>query len=281
MQTRDTRNRLEEILASVRTDLESRKRQVPIGELSRRAARRGAARKIRSRIGTVPGVIAEVKRASPSRGTIRQDLDAARLAAAYEEAGACAVSILTESRFFGGSLADLDAASGATREVPILRKDFLLDEYMLVESRAYGADLVLLIAAALGPETATMVGRAREYGLEPLVEIHDEAELEKAIEAGAGIIGVNNRDLTRFAVDLRTAERLLPKIPAGTLRVVESGIRDPLDLHRFLGLGADLFLIGEALVRAEDPALRLKEFLRESNPNEWTKEGEEWKRKSS
>lgn len=281
MRNPEATNRLEPILASVRADLESRKRRVPFSDLAHRAARRGEPRKLRHRIGEGPGVIAEIKRASPSKGTIRQELDAARLAAAYEEAGARAVSVLTETRFFGGGLADLEAASRATRETPILRKDFLLDEYMLAESRAFGADLVLLIVAALGKETAGMVRLAKEYGLDPLVEVHDEKELAIAIGAGAGIIGVNNRDLASFSVDLRTAERLLPKIPAGTVRVVESGLRTPDDLRRFSGAGADLFLVGEALVRAEDPARRLREFLRETNPNDRNKEAEEWKRKSS
>ncbi len=199
----------------------------------------------------------------------------------YEDAGASAVSVLTETRHFGGSLSDLEAASSATLEAPILRKDFLLDEYMLVESRAHGADLVLLIVAVLGEDTRTMVRLAKGCGLDPLVEVHDEREMEIAIGSGAGIIGVNNRDLATFSVDLRTAERLLPRIPTGTIRVVESGIRFPSDLRRLAGMGADLFLIGETLVRSEDPARLIQEFLTEGISNDRNKEGEEWKRRSS
>jgi len=274
-------SKLETILASVRKDLEARKNAISFAALERRAARRAAPRTIGTRLGIRPGIIAEIKRASPSKGWIRQDLDAARYARAYEEAGACAVSVLTERQFFGGSLSDLEASSSATGDAPILRKDFLIDEYMLVESRAHGADLVLLIAAVLGEETRAMVRLATGYGLAPLVEVHDESELAIAVDAGAGIIGVNNRDLATFTVDLRTSERLLPRIPAGVIRVVESGIRTSSDLWRLAGLGADLFLVGEALVRSEDPARTIRDLLQDEIPIERTKEGKEWKRKSS
>jgi len=281
LQNQDKNNRLDRILASVRSELEQRKRQVPVAVLEQRASLRGDFRKIRHRIGKPPGVIAEIKRASPSRGTIRTDLDAGQYARMYEDAGASAVSVLTETRHFGGSLSDLEAASSATLEAPILRKDFLLDEYMLVESRAHGADLVLLIVAVLGEDTRSMVRLAEGCGLDPLVEVHDERELEIALDSGAGIVGVNNRDLATFSVDLGTAERLLPRIPAGTIRVVESGIRFPSELRRLAGMGADLFLIGETLVRSEDPARLIREFLSEGISKDINKEGEEWKRKSS
>ena len=274
-------NKLEAILSSVRNDLEARKKAVSLATLERQAARRGTPRTIGPRLGNRPGIIAEIKRASPSKGWIRQELDAARYAKIYEDAGACAVSTLTERHFFGGSLSDLEDASSATREVPILRKDFLLDEYMIVESRAHGADLVLLIAAILGKETPAMVRMARGYGLAPLVEVHDESELAIAVDAGAGIIGVNNRDLVTFTVDLGTSERLLPRIPAGAIKVVESGIRSASDLRRFAGLGADLFLVGETLVRSEDPARAIRDLLQEKTTIERTKEEGEWKRKSS
>lgn len=274
-------NKLEAILSSVRNDLEARKKAVSLATLERQAARRGTPRTIGPRLGNRPGIIAEIKRASPSKGWIRQELDAARYAKIYEDAGACAVSTLTERHFFGGSLSDLEDASSATRDVPILRKDFLLDEYMLVESRAHGADLVLLIAAILGKETPAMVRMARGYGLAPLVEVHDESELAIAVDAGAGIIGVNNRDLVTFTVDLGTSERLLPRIPAGAIKVVESGIRSASDLRRFAGLGADLFLVGETLVRSEDPARTIRDLLQEKTTIERTKEEVEWKRKSS
>lgn len=273
--------RLGNIVASVRKELAERKKTVPISVLERLAARRRTPRSIRARLGDRPGIIAEIKRASPSKGWIRQDLDAARMAKVYEDAGACAVSVLTERHFFGGSLSDLDIASSSTGKAPILRKDFLLDEYMLLESRAHGADLVLLIVAVLGEGTRKMVRMATEYGLVPLVEVHNEPELAIAADAGAGIIGINNRDLATFRVDLRITERLLPRVPAGAIKVVESGIRTSSDLRRLAGLGADLFLIGEALVRSEDPARTIREFLKEANPQGPNKEGEEWKRKSS
>jgi indole-3-glycerol phosphate synthase len=269
--------KLDTIVASVRNDLEERKKTVSIADLERRAARKAAPRNLRTRLGDRTGIIGEIKRASPSQGWIRQELDAAGTARVYEEAGVCAVSVLTDRRFFGGSLSDLDSVSGATGEAPILRKDFLLDEYMLLESRAHGADLVLLIAAVLGKDTRAMVRMANGYGLASLVEVHDESELAIAVDAGAGIIGINNRDLTTFTVDLGTSERLLPRIPAGAIKVVESGIRSPSDLRRLAGQGADLFLIGEALVRSEDPARTIREFLREAIPEERHKEEAEWK----
>lgn len=272
---------LDAIVASVRNDLEERRRAVPMAVLERMAAQRTAPRNLRSRMGNHPGIIAEIKRASPSKGWIRKGLDAARYAAVYEAAGACAVSVLTERRYFGGSLSDLEAVSSATGSVPILRKDFLLDEYMLVESRAHGADLVLLIAAVLGKDLRKMVRLAKGCGLDPLVEVHDVSELETAVDSGAGIIGINNRDLVTFSVDLRTSERLLHRIPAGTVRVVESGIRSPSDIRRLAEWGADLFLIGEALVRSGDPARTIRGFLQEATSQERTKEEKEWKRKSS
>lgn len=275
-------NRLENIVASVRKDLEDRKQAVSLPVLERRAAERGISRKIRTRLGDRPGIVAEIKRASPSRGWIRRELDPERYAKLYEAAGARAVSVLTERSFFGGTLSDLETVSSATRDTPVLRKDFLLDEYMLIESRAHGADLVLLIVAVLGSDTREMVRLANEAGLDPLVEVHTESELDIAAEAGAGIIGINNRDLATFRVDLRTSERLLPRIPAGVLKVVESGIRTSSDLRRLAGLGADLFLIGEALIRSEDPGRTIQDWIREAISIETSKkEGEEWKRKSS
>lgn len=253
---------LEEIVASVRKDLDARKKVVPFSDLLKRAETQGPRREIRRRLDRRPGIIAEVKRASPSRGWIRRELDAASAARLYAEAGACAVSVLTEGRFFGGSLADLSAASEAAGETPVLRKDFLLDEYMLAEARAHGADLALLIVAVLRSRTARMVRAARGYGMEPLVEVHDEEELAIAEDAGATIIGVNNRDLATLRVDLRTAERLLPKVPEGAIKVVESGISTAGDVRRFTQLGADAFLVGEALVRAEDPALAIRNLLK-------------------
>lgn len=244
---------LERIVAGVREDLEARKAAAPFPEVVARAGANVRRRDFRGGLADGPGIIAEIKRASPSRGWIRRDLDAARTARLYADAGACAVSVLTEGRGFGGSLDDLAAASGACGTVPVLRKDFVLDEYMLAESRAFGADLVLLMVSVLGDATAGMVALARRYGIEPLVEVHDERELEIAGASGAAVIGINNRDLATLRVDLSVSARLLPLAPPGTVKVVESGIATRDDVLRFRALGADAFLVGEALVRSSDP----------------------------
>lgn len=244
---------LEGIVAGVREDLAARKAAAPFREVATRARANTARRDLRARLADGPGIIAEIKRASPSRGWIRRELDAAATARAYAGAGACAVSVLTEGRRFGGSLADLDAASRACGPLPVLRKDFILDEYMLAESRAFGADLVLLMVCVLGDETARMVALARGHGLEPLVEVHDERELDIASASGAAVIGINNRDLATLRVDLSVSERLLPLLAPGAIKVVESGIGGRGDILRFAALGADAFLVGEALAGSADP----------------------------
>lgn len=244
---------LDRIVAGVRKDLDARRSAAPFRDVAARARANAARRDIRARLANGPGIVAEIKRASPSRGWIRRELDAAATARIYACAGACAVSVLTEGRRFGGSLADLEAASRACGPVPVLRKDFVLDEYMVAESRAFGADLVLLLVGVLGDETGRMVALARGYGLEPLVEVHDERELEVAASAGADIVGINNRDLGTLRVDLSVSERLLPLVPRRAIKVVESGIAAREDILRFASLGADAFLVGEALVRSADP----------------------------
>ncbi len=257
---------LERILAGVRLDLESRKGRVSFDAVAEGARRNRNRRGIRERLAGGPGIIAEIKRASPSRGWIRRDLDAAETAREYVAGGACAVSVLTEGRLFGGSLADLSAASGASGEAPVLRKDFLLDEYMLAESRAHGADLVLLIVAVLGRDTGRMLGLASGYGLEALVEVRNESELDAASEAGAEIIGINNRNLETLRVDLATSERLLPRAPRGAIKVVESGISSPEEIRRLSEMGADAFLVGEALVRSGSFAEGVRRLLGTGNP---------------
>ncbi len=249
---------LDGIVAGVREDLAARKTATPLSDVAAKARDNALRRDIRARLADGPGIIAEIKRASPSRGWIRRDLDAAAVARAYADAGACAVSVLTEGRRFGGSLADLEAASRACGPVPVLRKDFVLDEYMLAESRAFGADLVLLMVSVLGDATAGMVALARRHGLEPLVEVHDEREMEIAGAAGASLIGINNRDLATLRVDLSVSERLLPLAPPGAIKVVESGIASHEDVLRFRALGADALLVGEALVRSGDPGAALR-----------------------
>ena len=206
-------------------------------------------------------VVAEVKRASPSAGAIASSLDAPAQARRYAAAGAAAVSVLTDGPGFGGSLADLEAVRRAV-EIPVLRKDFIVDGYQLAEARAAGADAALLIVAALpGDALRRLHDRCLELGLSPLVEVHDEAELQAALGAGARLVGVNNRDLRTFRVDLSTSERLLPLLPAGARGVAESGIRGAGEVRRLRRAGAANFLVGEALVRAEDPGALLREMM--------------------
>jgi indole-3-glycerol phosphate synthase len=198
-------------------------------------------------------IIAEIKRASPSRGSIDPDLDAARTARAYLDGGAAAISVLTEPDGFRGSLADLEAV--AALGAPALRKDFVVDPYQVWEARAAGAAAVLLIVAALdAPTLAALLAESARAGLDALVEVHDEAELAVALDAGARVIGVNARDLRTFAIDRDVFERLRPACPPGTVVVAESGVRDAEDVQRYVAAGADAVLVGESLVRADEPA---------------------------
>jgi indole-3-glycerol phosphate synthase len=206
-------------------------------------------------------LIGEVKRASPSKGPLRPDLDAAALAAEYEANGAAAVSVLTDQRFFGGSLDDLRAAQQATG-LPVLRKDFVLDPYQVYETRAVGADALLLIVAALDDETLLQLhSLARVLGMAALVEVHDEAELRRALAIRPAIVGVNNRDLRTFAVDLSMTARLRPLVPGEIVFVSESGIQTRADVQRLAALDVDAMLVGEALMRARDPGRRVRELV--------------------
>jgi indole-3-glycerol phosphate synthase len=234
---------------------------VPIGDLLREASGRGPGRDLLRTIPEGPGIIAEIKRASPSRGWIRRDLDAVATAAAYLAGGAWAVSVLTEGGSFGGSLADLSDVRAAFPEATLLRKDFVLDDYMLAESRAHGADLVLLMVSVLGERTGEMTARAFSHRLEPLVEARDAAEIEVAARSGARLIGINNRDLDTLIVDLSTAARLLPLLPAGAVPVVESGITTAGQVRDFHRAGARLFLIGESLAGSKDPADTIRGYV--------------------
>ena len=202
--------------------------------------------------GDTVSVIAEVKRKSPSAGWIRQDLNAAGQASVYVHGGASAVSVLTDEEYFGGSREDLEGARGAV-EVPVLRKDFLIDPVQVYEARAMGADAVLLIVRILdGDQLGDLLALAEELGMAALVEVHDADELDRALGAGAGVIGINNRDLTTFETDLAVAEKLAPGVPAGTVVVGESGIHEPEDVDRLGAAGVDAVLVGESLVRASD-----------------------------
>jgi len=208
-----------------------------------------------------PAIIAEIKKASPSKGLLAQDFNPARLARAYEAGGAAALSVLTDEKFFQGSLADLAAVRGVCR-LPVLRKDFTLDENHVTEAAAGGADAILLIAAILeSAEIRTLAGLAVSYGMAALVEVHDERDLAKAIDAGAEIIGVNNRDLATFEVTLDTSLRLAPRIPPGVLKVSESGIRSARDIERLRTAGYQAFLVGEHLMKSADPAAAVRALL--------------------
>ena len=204
-------------------------------------------------------VVAEIKRRSPSKGALAPDLDPSTTAKAYESGGAAALSVLTDAPYFGGSVADLQAARAVT-EIPVLRKDFTIDEVQVYEARAIGADAILLIAAALPDDSvlADLHALASELGMGVLVEAHDAAEIERALEAGALVVGVNSRDLSTFAEDLGVAESLAALLPADVIAVAESAVRSAADAQRMAAAGFDAVLVGEALVRADDPAAMVR-----------------------
>jgi indole-3-glycerol phosphate synthase len=257
---------LDDILAHKRGEVAVQRRTAPVAMLRDRplyhAARRGFRAALAAR--RPPAVIAELKRASPSRGVIRTTYDVAALARGYEAGGAAALSVLTDAHFFGGALDDLARAREASH-LPCLRKDFLVEPYQLDEARAWGADAVLLIAAAAGGELGReLLAAAREHGLDVLVEVHTAAELEWAMTTGATLIGVNNRDLTTFATRLETTEDLLQALQrtGPVLFVAESGIRSPADVRRMVTAGAHAVLVGEALMESSSPGETLAAWLR-------------------
>lgn len=255
---------LDQIVAAARRRVASSQPLANRAELATRAAAhvpRGFAAALRRASAAGPAVIAELKKASPSRGVIRGSFHVAALASQLESAGAAALSVLTEENNFQGSLANLCEASAAA-ELPCLRKDFIVDEFQLLESRANRADAVLLIVAALDPaELRRLHAVAREFSLDVLCEVHDEDELGRALDLGCDIIGVNNRDLRTFQVDLNTAVRLGRNIPPGVLKVAESGLQSGADIRRLRDAGYEAFLIGESLMRADFPGEALKELL--------------------
>lgn len=257
---------LAQIVAGVAEDLQARQAQVPLEQLKERARRMPPALDpmpvLRS-----PGVsvIAEVKRASPSQGTLAPIDDPAELARSYAAGGASAISVLTEQRRFGGSLLDLASVRAAV-DVPVLRKDFVLSSYQLWEARAMGADLVLLMASVLDQQALEcLVDRAQSIGLTPLVEAHTEAEVERSLLAGATLVGINNRDLTTLRVDLATFARLAPLVPDHVVRVAESGVRGPHDVFDLAQSGADAVLVGTSLVAGaadgSDPAAAVADLV--------------------
>jgi len=253
---------LDEIIDGVRLDLAERQALVPLDDVKAAAARATEALDPMPTF-RAPGisVIAEVKRSSPSKGPLASIPDPARLAAEYAAGGAAAISVLTEQRRFNGSLQDLKAVR-AIVDVPVLRKDFIVTSYQLFEARAAGADMALLIVAALGQNELTgLLDRATSIGLTTLVEVHDEEEVERAVDAGAQLIGVNARNLKTLEVDRDTFARLRPLIPDSVVTVAESGVRGPHDVFEYAKLGADVVLVGETLVKGDDPRTAVADLV--------------------
>lgn len=253
---------LDDILAGVREDLEARMAEVSLDDLKQIAARQAPA------LDPMPvfraegvSVIAEVKRSSPSGGDLASIMDPEALARDYAAGGAAAISVLTESRRFGGSLEDLKSVRGQV-DVPVLRKDFITTSYELWEARAAGADMALLLVAALDQNALIgLIERAESIGLTPLVEVHDEEELERALDAEARLIGVNARDLKTLEVDRGTFERLAPGIPDPVVRVAESGVRGAKDVIDYARSGANVVLVGENLVKGDDPRTSVADLV--------------------
>lgn len=245
---------LDEILDGVRADLAQRQEDLPLDRLKAQAGSVPTPKDAEAALRR-PGVhvIAEVKRASPSKGPLAAITDPAALAREYEAGGAALISVLTEQRRFKGSLADLQSVHKAV-DTPLLRKDFVVSSYQLWEARVFGASAVLLIVAALPQEAlVSLVERARSLGLMPLVEVHDEEEVSRALDAGATVVGVNARNLKTLEVDRDTFSRLAPLIPSDVVKIAESGVRGPHDLLAYAGAGAGAVLVGESLVRGRNP----------------------------
>ncbi|OQO92143.1 indole-3-glycerol phosphate synthase [Saccharomonospora piscinae] len=245
---------LDDIIADVRADLAEREAALPFDELKRRAAAAPDPRDAMSALRESGiAVIAEVKRRSPSKGDLAAIPDPAALAKEYEDAGARVISVLTERRRFGGSLADLDAVRAAV-DVPLLRKDFVVSPYQVHEARLHGADVVLLIVAALEQNAlVALLDRVESLGMTALVEVHNAEEADRALEAGASVIGINARNLHTLEVDRDVFSRLAPGLPMDTYKIAESGVRGPGDLMAYAGHGADAVLVGEGLVASGDP----------------------------
>jgi indole-3-glycerol phosphate synthase len=259
---------LADIVSATRRKVSERRSKTHLRELERQAAlhvprgfREGLEAASRSNI----AVIAELKKASPSRGLIRKDFDPAKLARELETAGAAALSVLTDEEFFQGSLENLCITSAETK-LPCLRKDFIVDEFQIIEARASCADAILLIVAALSShDLGLLKQKAADHELDVLCEVHDEHELGRALDAGCDLIGVNSRDLRTFKVDLMTAFRLAERVPENVLAVAESGIESGADTAQLRSAGYRAFLIGETLMKAEKPGEALKSLLAEAN----------------
>jgi indole-3-glycerol phosphate synthase len=257
---------LSEIIAATRRRVAECRSHADLGDLKRRAEAhvpRGFRKALATASASEPAIVAELKKASPSKGLIRSDFNVPGLAKELAAAGATALSVLTEEEYFQGSLENLRSASSNT-SLPCLRKDFVVDEFQLLEARANSADAILLIVAALTEnELVTLAKHAAELKLDVLCEVHDEEELGRALDAGCDLIGVNNRDLKTFKVDLNTAFRVGDMLPHGAVAVAESGIGSGRDIARLRAAGYDGFLIGETLMKAESPGEALKTMLAE------------------
>lgn len=253
---------LDEIVVGVREDVAARQAIVSLDALKERAAAApGPKDALALLLAPEVGVIAEVKRRSPSAGALADIGDPAALACEYQAGGASIISVLTEERRFGGSLDDLDAVRAAVT-VPILRKDFVVGSYQVHEARAHGADVVLLIVAALEQNVLTgLRERVESLGMTALVEVHTEDEATRALDAGARVIGVNARNLRTLEVDRSTFERIAPGLPSDVVKIAESGVRGPLDLIEYAAAGADAVLVGEGLVRTSDPRTAVAELV--------------------
>ena len=257
---------LARIIAAKRREVEEARRRVPIPQLREQAERAGPPRgfeeALRRKVSArEPAVIAEIKRASPSKGLIRADFDPARIARSYEANGAACLSVLTDREFFGGSADDLRAARAACA-LPVLRKDFIVDEYQLHESRAWGADCILLIVAALSQSDLDSLERvALDLGMDVLVECHDATELESALRLRTHLVGVNNRDLRTFDTHLETTLALKDRVPGDRLLITESGISTPADVERLQKAKVSAYLVGSAFMAAEDPGKELSRLF--------------------
>ena len=254
---------LEKIVALKRKELEQKQKAVPMSELEAAIEQRPAPLDLAAVLsGDGLSLIAEVKRASPSRGALNPGLDAVELAKTYAHCGAAAVSVLTEPNYFMGSGKDLEEVKNALPDVPVLRKDFILEPYQVFEARAWGTDAILLIVPILGDAALkNLVTLSHKLGMSCLLEVHNEAELKRALKCDAQLIGINNRNLDTLEVDINVTKRLRPLIPPGRLVVSESGIKGREDIEKLRVWGVDAVLIGEALVTADDIPTKIKELL--------------------
>lgn len=259
-------NVLARILESKRREVEAARAALPLASLERQARAapppRGFAKAIQSCVYRGrPAVIAEIKRASPSQGAIRPDVDVAKMAQAYAANGACCLSVLTDGPFFGGSRADLETARAAC-SLPVIRKDFIVDPYQVVEARAWGADCILLIVDAVPDQPLAQLEQvARDFGMDVLVESHDAGQLRRALKLRTPLVGINNRDLKTFVTRLETTVALAPLVPSGRVVIAESGIAGPRDIRYLQENGVSAYLIGGSLMAAPDPGRALRQLL--------------------